>query len=146
MTATDELWRLLDECGVEYKSHYLYTSWYADMRLHVAKDNMNGTLTVDNLTPEQAIAATLGSHERTCKLDGFADVRFSVDYEVEGYAVGSSSDYATLEECSSCGAYVIEPPAFHHVLTCDGDEIYQPYNYCPNCGAHVERSCDDRDR
>lgn len=76
---------------------------------------------------------------QTCKLEGFADVRFYVDYEVEGYAVGSSSDYATLEECSSCGAYVIEPPAYHHVLTCDGDEIYQPYNYCPNCGARVER-------
>jgi DNA-directed RNA polymerase subunit RPC12/RpoP len=61
MTSTDELRRLLDERGVEYKSHYLNTSWYAGMKLYMATDDMDGTLTVDNLTPEQAIAATLGA-------------------------------------------------------------------------------------
>ena len=59
MSATDELRKLLDEHGVEYKSHYLNTSWYAGMKLYMATDDVDGTLTVNNLTPEQAIAATL---------------------------------------------------------------------------------------
>ena len=138
MTATDELRRLLDERGVEWESADFIepiaeTQW--GNNCYIDYPELSPYLTISYCTPEQAIAATLG--RGTCKLEGFADVRFSVDYEVEGYAVGSSIDYATLEECSSCGAYVIEPPAFHHVLTCDGDEIYQPYNYCPNCGAKV---------
>lgn len=60
MSATDELRRMLDERGVEYKRHYLNTSWYVGMKLYMATDDVDGTLTVDNLTPEQAIAATLG--------------------------------------------------------------------------------------
>lgn len=87
----------------------------------------------------QAIAdelnATLG--RGTCKMDDFADVPFRVDYEIEGYDMGSGRDYATLAECSVCGAYIIVPPEYHHVLTCDGDEVYQPYRFCPNCGAKV---------
>lgn len=85
---------------------------------------------------EQAIAATLGSG--TCTLDGFADVPFSVDYEIEGYDMDSGRDYATLAECSACGAYIIVPPEYHHVLTYDGDEVYQPYRFCPNCGRRIE--------
>lgn len=69
----------------------------------------------------------------TCELEALADVPFSVDYEIEGYDSGSGRDYAVLAECSKCGAYVIVPPAYHHVLICDGDEVYQPYRYCPNC-------------
>lgn len=65
MSATDELRRMLDERGVEYKRHYLNTSWYVGMKLYMATDDVDGTLTVDNLTPEQAIAATLGSE--TCE-------------------------------------------------------------------------------
>lgn len=91
------------------------------------------------------VSATLGScncsnSKRTeaCRLDDFADVPFSVDYEIEGYDMGSSRDYATLAECNSCGAYVIVPPSYHHVLTCDGDEVYQPYRFCPNCGRRIE--------
>lgn len=74
----------------------------------------------------------------TCELTAFADVPFSVDYEIEGYDSGSGKDYATLAECSKCGAYVIEPPAYHHVLTYDGDEVYQPYRYCPSCRREIK--------
>lgn len=77
------------------------------------------------------------AERETCRLEGFADVPFSVDYEIEGYDMRSIRDYATLAECSSCGAYVIVPPSYHHVLTCDGDEVYQPYLFCPNCGRNV---------
>lgn len=73
----------------------------------------------------------------TCKLDDFADVPFSVDYEIEGYDMNSGRDYATLAECSACGACIIVPPEYHHVLTFDGDEVYQPYRFCPNCGRKV---------
>lgn len=58
MSATDELRRMLDERGVKYKSHYLNTSWHAGTKLYMAIDNMDGTLTVDSLTPEQVITAT----------------------------------------------------------------------------------------
>lgn len=75
--------------------------------------------------------------ERTCELTAFADVPFSVDYEVEGYDSSSGRDYAALAECSKCGGYAIIPPAYHHVLTCDGDEVYQECRYCPSCGARV---------
>lgn len=77
------------------------------------------------------------AERETCRLVGFADVPFSVDYEIEGYDMSSIRDYATLAECSSCGAYVIVPPSYHHVLTCDGDEVYQPYLFCPNCRRNV---------
>ena len=62
-TAAERLCALLDERGVKYKNHYLNTSWYAGMKLYMATDNMDGTLTVNNLMPEQAIAATLGGIE-----------------------------------------------------------------------------------
>lgn len=68
LTATELLRRMLDERGVEYKRHYLNTSWYVGMKLYMATDDVDGTLTVDNLTPEQAIAATLGS-EREKRLE-----------------------------------------------------------------------------
>ena len=114
MTSTDELRRLLDERGVEYKSHYLNTSWYAGMKLYMATDDMDGTLTVDNLTAEQAIAATLGNEhstrERTCEV-----------VNVNGYAFRF--------ECSLCGYVAI-------VHNCDTrlDELPR---YCPECGARV---------
>lgn len=73
-----------------------------------------------------------------CELTAFADVPFNVDYEIEGYDDSSGRDYATLAECSKCGAYVIVPPAYHHVLTCDGDEVYQPYRYCPSCRREIK--------
>lgn len=159
MTATEILRRLLDERGVEWgnirndgsESDYL-TEWQFENnqgRAIAIEWAVGSGLSVEihryHLTPEQAIAATLGSSnctndERTngtCKLDDFADVPFSVDYEIEGYDMDSGKDYATLAECSACGAYIIVPPEYHHVLTCDGDEVYQPYRYCPNCGAKV---------
>lgn len=145
MTATEELRRLLNERRVEWTNPNSIlrddmTSWVANGFDYDAFEVPDGTLVLsaahqDDLTPEQAIAATLGSG--TCKLDDFADVPFSVDYEIEGYDMDSGRDYATLAECSACGAYIIVPPEYHHVLTCDGDEVYQPYRFCPNCGRRV---------
>lgn len=156
-TATERLRVLLDERGVEWTAndgeHVKETCWpyMGELMAAFAEYDNGETRFACNtwcFTPEQAIAATLGScncsnnctnSERTgtCRLEDFADVPFSVDYEIEGYDMGSSRDYATLAECSSCGAYVIVPPSYHHVLTCDGDEVYQPYRFCPACGRRV---------
>lgn len=58
---TELLHNLLNERGIEYKTGYLYTTWRVGEKLYVATDNQNGSLIVGSLTPEQAIAATLGS-------------------------------------------------------------------------------------
>ena len=151
-SATEELRRMLDERGARWWEEDGHTLWYGES-IHHAASAFSSFLFGENervhlnamVTPEQAVEATLGSRncsnsERTgtCRLEGFADVPFSVDYEIDGYDMGSSRDYATLAECSSCGAYVILPPEYHHVLTCDGDEVYQPYRFCPNCGRRIE--------
>ncbi len=156
MSATEELRRLLDERGVEwdYGITGSTTTRFSVHGIELTFTPMRDGLVCSTiLTPEQVIAATLGpcsdsysctndctNSERTgtCRLENFADVPFSVDYEMEGYDMGSSRDYATLAECSSCGAYVIVPPEYHHVLTCDGNEVYQPYRFCPNCGRRIE--------
>lgn len=68
MSATDELRRLLDERGVVHSDHYLSTTWRGEHGiLHLAGEPMaDGSLVVDMLTPEQAIAATLSGGE--CEL------------------------------------------------------------------------------
>lgn len=106
MSATDELRKLLDERGVEYKSHYLNTSWYAGMKLYMATDDMDGTLTVDNLTPKQAIAATLGNSraERTCNLIEDGDLLHCSNC---GSAAAKQS-WAYWIYCPNCGARVVE--------------------------------------
>lgn len=153
---TLELRRLLDERGVEYDTDdedgCEFTEWVANGLEWEAdsRGELVSLMPVMLITPAQAIAATLGScncpnnctnseRTETCKLDDFADVPFSVDYEIEGYDMDSGRDYATLAECSACGAYILVPPEYHHVLTCDGDEVYQPYRFCPNCGRRIEQ-------
>ena len=63
MTATDELRRLLDERGVEWVAIGTDTCWTgADGYPMGAWETTNGThMRVADLTPEQAIEATLGS-------------------------------------------------------------------------------------
>lgn len=63
MSGSAGLRRLLDERGVSYQTHYLHVSWRVGSKLYDAVDNLDGTVTVDNLTPEQAIAATLGGEQ-----------------------------------------------------------------------------------
>lgn len=58
---TELLRKLLDERGLSCQTHYLHVSWRVGSKLYGAVDNLDGTITVDNLTPEQAVAATLGS-------------------------------------------------------------------------------------
>lgn len=108
MTVTDELRRLLDERGVAHSDHYTDTSWRdADGVLHLASEQIDKTLILDYLTPEQAVAATFG--ERTCKVEG-------------GYTYGEHDELRAW--ALSCG----------HEF--DWNDI-EPPHYCPNCGAKV---------
>ncbi len=65
---TELLRKLLDERGENYvhDEHTVTWSYYTDP--HTATESMDGTLIVTGLTPEQAIAATLGS-EREKELE-----------------------------------------------------------------------------
>ena len=116
MSAIDELRRLLDERGVAHSDHYLSTTWRDRCGiLHLAGEPVaDGSLVVDMLTPEQAIAATLNSRAgRTCKPIG------TIRYDYEGGYAGF--EYETE---LSCG---------HKWRDSYGDYP----NYCPNCGAKV---------
>lgn len=109
MSAIDELRKLLNECGVKHNDHYFNTSWRdRHGTLHLASEMCDNSLLVDMLTPEQAIAATLGRADelnsrakRTCRNT-------------------SDSNYF---RCSVC-----------RKKTYQGEETF---NYCPNCGAKV---------
>ena len=121
MTATDELRRLLDERGVEWRRTPHYSSesqdnetvfegngieWYAN-------DHLNGRLGLRavryEVTPEQAIAATLGR--------GTCHAVFEVDAMSEDERIGEFV-------CSECGETF-------------GDGRDQLPHYCPNCGRKV---------
>jgi hypothetical protein len=109
MTATDELRKLLDERGVEWRDDSsIYgtrrTVWKVDGVTFVAAE-VSGRLKVSGyLTPDQAIEATLG--RRTCRNECEAT-------EVFFY-------------CSECGCAHLRNPAY----------VDMP-RYCPNCGRKV---------
>ena len=123
MTATDELRAMLDERGVRYDKaatvigETVATFWhdrdgYPCSAIEGADDIPDGEVSVQAcVTPEQAIAATLGRGECHDK-NGF-------DPEL-GF------------ECTVCGAmvdtYMVTPMEMGHV---------RQFAYCPFCGARV---------
>ena len=110
-TATDKLRRMLDERGVEWVASGTDTCWKsADGYPMRAWDTTNGThMRVADLTPEQAIAATLGAG--TCKVES-----------MHGY----KDDHTHTSWCVEL--------SFH---TLDAWEDSIPPSYCPICGARV---------
>ena len=115
MTATEELRRLLDERGVKYRDYFHANKtwwggrenvgWYAEDR-----PSANGLYVMIEavLTPEQAIAATLGGPS-TCR---------NVHEPPKGTTFWPLPHF----KCSECGAT--------HVSM---EYVY----YCPKCGAKV---------
>jgi rubrerythrin len=68
-TATDRLRDLLDKRGVEHtdaEDGHTQHTWWSDGDHEIAASNSGKRLAVYNLTPEQAIAATVGA--RTCRM------------------------------------------------------------------------------
>lgn len=106
MSATDELRRLLDERGVEYKYRDMFGKhvfhWGEPLHGAMFTDGGEWTdLVVENASPEQAVEATLG--RGTCR---------QIETE-EGFIVCSEcgapqpEDY-TVYYCWCCGRKVVE--------------------------------------
>ena len=104
MTATEELRRLLDERGVKWWSmHDIENGYYQDRdtefviggKKYTAHE-WGGTLNVYGLTPEQAIAATLGRGVDCSKAEHDA-----------GGCLGFSSvnDDEPVDQCKACPKY-----------------------------------------
>ena len=159
-TATERLREMLDERGVAHSDHYLSTTWRDGHGiLHLAGEPMaDGSLVVDMLTPEQAIAATLGSDASAVRL---AERLRSIAYEMR--SVGASS--MTPHELLACYANDVDKVAdslmfaatlgnsraerickqsrlFNLVWSECSSKSYEWHgnelpNYCPNCGAKV---------
>ena len=111
MTATDELRKLLDERGVEWRSDSEdVTFWNDTADLAMASESWGGRLWVSmRLTPEQAIA-TLDTG--TCSMEYADDVPDSTKKVLGVYF------------CSECGF-----PTYSDVCP----------TYCMYCGAKVEK-------
>ena len=121
MIATDELRRLLDECGVEYdgKTYEGVTFWNDDTNMAVASEDYGGKLWVSqSLTPEQAVEATLG--RGTCHDTGEDKERFCCS------ECGSRSHIAT--EYRKFDEYGNKSEHFLFV----GNP-----RFCPSCGRRV---------
>ena len=135
-SASDEVRHLLDERGVKWSSATsprggIWTYWDAFNGHRVyAMDNENGTVKIFgewDVTPEQAIAATLGSFtvqatERTAK---------DSEKDSDGHGTCHDTHESRWFHCSECGfglcdLYVDAP--WH--------EYDQP-KHCPNCGRKV---------
>ena len=105
---------MLDAHGVEYetsRSNFsIYTEW-GDDEIVLFAEYVDGTmLRMFGCTPEQAIAATLGSGE--CELD-------------ETYTYSDAREVIHVLECSACGE------------TCE--HVNGVYPRCPHCGKAVKR-------
>lgn len=118
MTATEELRRLLDERGVEYEVYEQGWVFFEGNGLgwvFVGGDT-HGQLLHQKLfiTPEQAIAATLGTG--TC------------------HDEGDPGAFC----CSACGVRMFTDTGdTYTMIASDGRTIIRHPNFCPNCGAKV---------
>ena len=124
MTATERLRALLDERGVDWWAeddpedppYYLVTKWFSNANEQTFEEIpaiRSRALRAYCVTPEQAVAATLGPG--TCHAvisDNLAE------------SEGTGDAWA---DCSECG----------HLLFVLTDPSSQPPNYCPECGRRV---------
>lgn len=118
---TTELCKLLEERGEDYTRNDSSITWGYYNDPHTATESMDGTLIVTGLTPEQAIAATLGSDASAVRLAerlrGIAD---------EMRNMGASA--MTPHELLACYAREVDKVAdslmFAATLGSERDEIY----------------------
>lgn len=124
-SATDELRRMLDERGVEYTgTHPAFTAWWGNHDLYwSAMEVYDGELdlgtNMSSVSPEQAIAATLGSG--TCEADETDTIKCWVKCKDEPSV--EHMELIHVMECSECGH------TYEHV---NGD-----YEFCPRCGRRI---------
>lgn len=137
MTATDELRRLLDERGISYinvesiDGSYWGIRWFArdNISAEWRENEERNEMLAMNITPEQAIAATLGNDDVYTREDcdfGVTSDLFGPSKLRMGTCKWEPADFVTEGEWwnTECGwSFTWEP---------DGTP-----NYCPNCGAKV---------
>lgn len=120
MTATDKLRRMLDERGVKYRTHGTTDrTWFEVGNISwFIIERENGSLTADAvfLTPEQAIAATLGAG--TCEADETDTIKCWV--KCKDKPSTEHMELIHVMECSACGG------TYEHVSG--------SYEFCPRCG------------
>ena len=112
MTATDELRKLLDERGVRWTSKpthpettWAHDGWWYNAKFEPWSDSTFKVIIYD-LTPEQAVAATLGAGE--CEVVGSYYYDDYDQYEFE-FSCGHSVNMYDKEPpnyCPSCGKAV----------------------------------------
>jgi predicted RNA-binding Zn-ribbon protein involved in translation (DUF1610 family) len=137
-SATEKLRKLLEERGIKWRetinhANCIFTWWEPPtFGIVHAMDNEDGEtlfmacLNSCDFTPEQAIAATLGSG--TCTV---------------------TRDF----NCSNCGKQIGVVRNCEMYETCDGRQAWKSLdhevcdipNYCPNCGAKVIQGVDNAD-
>ena len=108
MTATDELRRLLDGRGVEWVAIGTDTCWTgADGYPMGAWETTNGThMRVADLTPEQAIEATLG--RGTCRnviTDGTGFKCSECQAHISAWML---TEFPRFNYCPNCGRRVVD--------------------------------------
>ena len=113
VSATERLRALLDERGVEHFDGTESTLWgyesYDDDRgvyRYAADETSSGYMQVRLLrvTPEQAIAATLG--RGTCELETNTDMTV-IQCSKCGYVVPKGTDLMGVRYCAGCGRKVV---------------------------------------
>ena len=117
-SAIDELRRLLDERGVEYRVSATGYSVEIGPYITAYANRSDTTLDVSlrQVTPEQAIAATLGSSNCTnSERTGTCQIEQTCHVQIAGFDV-YHDDY----ECSECGG-----------------EMFEGFKFCPWCGRRV---------
>jgi hypothetical protein len=133
MTATEELHRMLDERGVEYEApHAGFTIVRTDNAvckfyetLEEPERGVFAVVTTDWLTPEQAIAATLGACN--CSNNCTNSERTGTCHDKGTF---NSWGYFTCSNCSIVIPLdaVKDAPSIGRTL---------PPKYCPNCGRKI---------
>lgn len=151
-SATERLREMLDERGVAHSDHYLSTTWRDGHGiLHLAGEPMaDGSLVVDMLTPEQAIAATLGNELNP---DGLpVGLTISEDGELlnwcgENYVKQSMLGGGECEVVASYDTSDVDSrnssAEWYFAFSC-GHELYwdegEPPKHCPECGAKIRKA------
>lgn len=140
------LCEMLKEQGLSCHTHYLHAFWWVGQKLYEAADNLDGTLTVGRLTPEQAIAATLDSgtyeEERIDELElkymeaGHIIERLTAELENETCEVECFDD--GVDEGMDGEWFSYAPPTWY--LTCGHTaQGTEKPNFCQVCGKAVKR-------
>ena len=117
MSATDELRRLLDERGVEWRgglpTETMVEADGLDLLYVALPDGRVRAFIRNYLAPERAVEATLGRGTcRMCKRKGY------------------DREYLHHYECSECGEEVLRSSVM-------GES--EPPRFCPECGRRVEQ-------